>query len=793
MDKVFAGWKFEKSRNQRLEKWKDVVDKMESLDGVKSEFITTGLRQVVEEALSPSKKAQPPEPSLPQLVISEKIIPELPTEILIEEKLIEKAPITPELIEEKLIEKTPVTPELSKEILIEEKLIEKTRITQELPKEILIEEKLIEKTPIIPELTTEILIEEKLIEKVPIIPELPKEILIEEKLIEKTPIIPELPTEILIEEKLIKKTPITPELPKEIKIEEKLIEKAPIIPKLPTEILIEEKLIKKTPITPELPKEITQDKKLIEDIFILPPSISELSKEIVVEENIKVLASPSFIDLKQSQLQFFIYVLHLIKILDLFPPLTKSPQLPFLFHILHLVKILGLTSPLAKVKIMEDLRKGKEMMPSPIEVVVPPPTEKVMPPSIEEIVSPPPVESIEKVEEVEEKEKDKKQPIIIDEPVMKTIQTLKDIRKEKEMMPSPVEVVLQPLTEKMMPPSIEEIVSPPPVEEIVLPPTMEEILSPSIEKSIKKVEEVEEKEKDEKQPIIIDEPVMKTIQTLENVQTFKTRHPDFKPTEDDIKLKKKVEDVVKLTFKDAASLSTDKTYTRSHREIAKIEYQLLDSLLTGQSSTNIVKSFEFESQKLAEKLERRTASVTWEMYKECQDFFRTWGIPCIFSSNHEAEAFCVSLTDKGFTDAVVSDDMDATIYGDGPVLRQFLKKNKPIQEILPAKIRELLKFSNNQYIDFCILCGTDFAGTIRNIGPINALKMVQEHENIENILTHLKPQLLERYEIDSDEFLFNYNNVIFNECKEGKEDNSNSTQLISDAMGSNPFRNFNWQ
>ncbi|CAG8633873.1 11071_t:CDS:2 [Acaulospora morrowiae] len=311
-------------------------------------------------------------------------------------------------------------------------------------------------------------------------------------------------------------------------------------------------------------------------------------------------------------------------------------------------------------------------------------------------------------------------------------------------------------------------------------------------------------------PVTIDEPIMKTISKLDSDQTFREQHPDFIPTEDDIKLKRKVKEVVKSTFTDAASLVTDKTYTRSHREVAKAEYQLLDSLLTGQTPTELVSNFEFKSYELSKKLERRAVMVTWQMYDECQYFLKSWGKSCISPQGHEAEAFCMSLTEKGYTDAVVSDDMDTTIYGNGPVLRNFLARNRTFQEIMPDKARELLSLTVDQYIDLCILCGTDFAGTIRYIGPITALKMIREHEKIENILGNLKPNhiytpnfmdevqaarklfkdlpsicdsyirdlerkensdslkpLLERYHIDPNDERFDYDVVLFSNNKDG--------------------------
>ena len=42
--------------------------------------------------------------------------------------------------------------------------------------------------------------------------------------------------------------------------------------------------------------------------------------------------------------------------------------------------------------------------------------------------------------------------------------------------------------------------------------------------------------------------------------------------------------------------------------------------------------------------------------------------------------------------------------------------------------------TNAQFVDFCILCGCDYSGTIRGVGPKTALKLIKEHGSIEEIL-----------------------------------------------------------
>lgn len=49
-------------------------------------------------------------------------------------------------------------------------------------------------------------------------------------------------------------------------------------------------------------------------------------------------------------------------------------------------------------------------------------------------------------------------------------------------------------------------------------------------------------------------------------------------------------------------------------------------------------------------------------------------------------------------------------------------------------VREALGLSEEAYIDFAILIGTDFSQRIKNVGPSRAYKFIKEYGTIENII-----------------------------------------------------------
>ena len=61
----------------------------------------------------------------------------------------------------------------------------------------------------------------------------------------------------------------------------------------------------------------------------------------------------------------------------------------------------------------------------------------------------------------------------------------------------------------------------------------------------------------------------------------------------------------------------------------------------------------------------------------------------------------------------------------------------PIKEFHFDRILEGFGMDKNQFIDLCILLGCDYCDKIRGIGPKNAIKLVQEHKNIEKILKQI--------------------------------------------------------
>ena len=91
--------------------------------------------------------------------------------------------------------------------------------------------------------------------------------------------------------------------------------------------------------------------------------------------------------------------------------------------------------------------------------------------------------------------------------------------------------------------------------------------------------------------------------------------------------------------------------------------------------------------------------------------------------------------------AVGTEDMDALTFGTTVLLRHLTfseARKMPIKEFHLDKVLEGMELSMDQFVDLCILLGCDYCEKIRGMGPKNAIKLIQEHKTIEEIIKKVK-------------------------------------------------------
>ncbi|KAK2822158.1 hypothetical protein Q5P01_022223 [Channa striata] len=165
--------------------------------------------------------------------------------------------------------------------------------------------------------------------------------------------------------------------------------------------------------------------------------------------------------------------------------------------------------------------------------------------------------------------------------------------------------------------------------------------------------------------------------------------------------------------------------------------------------------FVFDGQPPKEKsavLKKRAESAGWNstyrtgttssQTKECSQLLELLGVPVIKAPG-DAEALCAHLVKQKKVDAVASEDMDTLPFGGSILIRQLnaKKKSEVIEYSLP-KLLTKLDLSQQEFVDLCILLGCDYCDKIKGLGPIKALKLIQQHRTIENVVLHIKKQPL---------------------------------------------------
>ncbi|CAG9466866.1 unnamed protein product [Pedinophyceae sp. YPF-701] len=141
-------------------------------------------------------------------------------------------------------------------------------------------------------------------------------------------------------------------------------------------------------------------------------------------------------------------------------------------------------------------------------------------------------------------------------------------------------------------------------------------------------------------------------------------------------------------------------------------------------------------QEAIEKFSKRTVRVTQEHNEECKRLLRLMGVPCI-EAPCEAEAQCAELCKAGLVHSAATEDMDILTFACPKQSRYMMapaSKQQAVVEYSHDKVLEEFGITHESFVDLCILCGCDYMGTIKGIGPKRALELVQKYKSLEEIL-----------------------------------------------------------
>lgn len=145
----------------------------------------------------------------------------------------------------------------------------------------------------------------------------------------------------------------------------------------------------------------------------------------------------------------------------------------------------------------------------------------------------------------------------------------------------------------------------------------------------------------------------------------------------------------------------------------------------------------------ADELRKIKAQLNFISFAEMdrfKDIIVGCGIP-YYNCIGEGEKTCAMLHRDGITAATLGKDSDMLVYGNRYILSEIRSEGYniegvPIYSIVELDLIEVLKtldLNHTQFIDFCILLGTDYNLRIKGVGPVNAHRLIKEHKSLDKI------------------------------------------------------------
>jgi flap endonuclease-1 len=150
---------------------------------------------------------------------------------------------------------------------------------------------------------------------------------------------------------------------------------------------------------------------------------------------------------------------------------------------------------------------------------------------------------------------------------------------------------------------------------------------------------------------------------------------------------------------------------------------------------NLFEKTNEDLEKDCEKIIKKNIYVTQYHIESSKQLFDIFGIKYIHAPC-EAESLLAILCKNGIVNGCISEDTDILANGGQLFLREFNSDKNTVEEYCLYGILDNLKLTYDEFVDLCILCGSDYTIKIFGIGPISAYKLILKYKNIEEIIKY---------------------------------------------------------
>jgi 5'-3' exonuclease len=123
-------------------------------------------------------------------------------------------------------------------------------------------------------------------------------------------------------------------------------------------------------------------------------------------------------------------------------------------------------------------------------------------------------------------------------------------------------------------------------------------------------------------------------------------------------------------------------------------------------------------------------SVSSEDFELARNLFDILNVP-YYTAPWEAEKMCAKLAIDGKVTAVLSEDTDVIAYGAPLLLTKIDTGKDTCVAISQQDVLDGLELTREEFLDFCIMCGTDYSPNIKKIGSKTAYKHIQKYGSID--------------------------------------------------------------
>ncbi|KAJ3371579.1 Elongation of fatty acids protein 2 [Allomyces arbusculus] len=139
------------------------------------------------------------------------------------------------------------------------------------------------------------------------------------------------------------------------------------------------------------------------------------------------------------------------------------------------------------------------------------------------------------------------------------------------------------------------------------------------------------------------------------------------------------------------------------------------------------------------RLDASTRGPDMEVVDTLETLLTARGVPVVYApSRTEAEQVCGALVHLGHAQWVATEDSDVHVFWPKlPTVHNLYRIDKAPMTLVPPDpfLLEALQLRDlDALIDFAVVCGCDYSGGIRNIGPVKGLALVQQFGSLEKAL-----------------------------------------------------------